>query len=172
MNQEIFEVVNDRDEVIGLAPRNEVHKLGMKHRATHVLIFNARGQVFLQKRSATKDCHPGVWDSSAAGHLNPGESYDACAVREVEEELGLRLSAPPQALFKINACIATGQEFVWVYRAVAEGPFTLHAEEVSDGGWFTPAEVERWLSDDPEDFAPSVGVIWARLRPLLTGGNQ
>lgn len=55
---------------------------------------------------------------------------------------------------------------------MAEGPFTLHPEEVSDGGWFTPAEVERWLSDDPEDFAPSVGVIWARLRPLLTGGNQ
>lgn len=172
MNQEIFEVVNDRDEVIGLAPRNEVHKLGMKHRATHVLIFNARGQVFLQKRSATKDCHPGVWDSSASGHLNPGETYDACAVREVEEELGVRLPATPQPLFKINACMATGQEFVWVYRAVAEGPFTLHPEEVSDGGWFTPAQVERWLSEDPEDFAPSVGVIWARLRPLLGEGAR
>jgi isopentenyldiphosphate isomerase len=170
MKQEIFEVVNDRDEVIGLAPRNEVHKLGMKHRAAHVLIFNSQGQVFLQKRSATKDCEPGKWDSSAAGHLNPGESYDTCAVREVEEELGFRLPATPQALFKIDACPGTGMEFVWVYRAEAEGPFTLHPEEVSDGGWFSPAEVERWLSEDPDDFAPSVGVIWARLRPLLRKG--
>lgn len=171
MKQEIFEVVNDRDEVIGLAPRDEVHKLGMKHRATHVLIFNARGEVFLQKRSATKDCHPGKWDSSASGHLVPGEAYDACALREVEEELGVRLPAAPRALFKIDACPATGNEFVWVYRAGAEGPFTLHPEEISAGGWFAPAALERWLSDDPEDFAPSVGVIWARLRPLVSSSS-
>jgi hypothetical protein len=49
----------------------------VKHRAVHILVFNARGQVFLQKRSLKKDLHPGVWDSSTSGHLDTGEDYDA-----------------------------------------------------------------------------------------------
>ena len=51
MTEEIFDVVNERDEVIGQQPRSEVHRLGLMHRAVHVLVFNAAGQVFLQKRS-------------------------------------------------------------------------------------------------------------------------
>ena len=164
MNEEWFEVVNDRDEVIGRRPRGEVHRLGLKHRAVHVLVFNRRGEVFLQKRSLTKDCFPGTWDSSASGHLAPGESYDAGAVREVEEELGWKLEGPPVRLFKIPACPETGQEFVWVYRAEAEGPFRLHPEEISEGGWFPPAHVTRWLAERPQDFAGAMPRIWKGLR--------
>ena len=62
MSDEIFDVVNDRDEIVDRRPRGEVHRLGLKHRAVHVLIFNSRGELFLQKRSMKKDCFPGVWD--------------------------------------------------------------------------------------------------------------
>src|SRR5258707_11287088 len=103
MNEEIFDVVNERDEVLAQKPRNEVHRLGLMHRATHVLVFNSRGQVFLQKRSMTKDRQPGLWDSSASGHVDSGEDYDACVVRELREELGLQASAIPQRLFKVAA---------------------------------------------------------------------
>jgi 16S rRNA (adenine1518-N6/adenine1519-N6)-dimethyltransferase len=89
MSEEIFDVVNDRDEIVGRQSRREVHRLGLKHRAVHVVLFNGRGEIFLQKRSMKKDCFPGAWDSSASGHLDVGESYDACAVRELREELGL-----------------------------------------------------------------------------------
>lgn len=162
MPEELFDVVNEHDEVVGRQPRSEVHRLGLKHRAVHVLVFNARGDLFLQKRALTKDSFPGTWDSSASGHLAPGESYDECAVREVEEELGWKLTAPPQRLFKITACPETGQEFVWVYRAEAEGPFRLHPEEISEGGWFAPTEVSRWLQERPQDFAGAVPLIWRR----------
>jgi len=94
--------------------------------------------------------------------LAPGESYDACAVREVEEELGWRLAEVPERLFKIDACAATGQEFVWIYRTAAEGPFTLQPEEISEGGWFAPDEVTRWLAARPQDFAGAVPLIWGR----------
>src|SRR3989454_5639457 len=107
MSEEIFDVVNDRDEVTGQRPRSEVHRLGLKHRAVHVLVFNLRGEVFLQKRSMKKDCFPGKWDSSASGHLDCGEDYDACAVRELQEEIGLELATPPRRLFKIDACADT-----------------------------------------------------------------
>src|SRR6266478_8376117 len=98
MAEEIFDVVNERDEVVGRQTRNEVHRLGLMHRATHVLVFNKRGQIFLQKRSMKKDRQPGLWDSSASGHLNCGEDYDACSVRELGEEIGLHLKIPPRRL--------------------------------------------------------------------------
>ena len=163
VSEEIFDVVNEHDEVIGRQTRGEVHRLGLLHRAVHVLVFNRRGEIFLQKRSPWKDRQPGVWDSSASGHLDSGEDYDACAVREVAEELGCRLDAPPQRLFKINACAETDQEFVWAYRGAAEGPFVLPPEEIERGEWFAPEQVTRWISERPQDFASTFPLIWSRL---------
>lgn len=163
MREEIFDVVNERDEVIDHKPRSEVHRLGLMHRAVHVLVFNARGDVFLQKRSMSKDRQPGLWDSSASGHLDRGESYDACAVREVREELGLTLPETPQCLFKLAASPETDQEHVWIYRCHAEGPFTLHPEEIERGGWFSQEQVTRWMRDNPSEFASALLVIWPRV---------
>lgn len=164
--EEIFDIVNERDEVIGRATRRETHRQGLRHRAVHVLVFNSRAELFLQKRSRQKDNHPGVWDSSASGHLDTGESYDACAVRELREEIGLTPAQAPERLFKIDACPATGQEFVWVYRCRAEGPFQLQPEEIETGGWFSAERLNRWLAERPVDFAPTFPLIWRR----LTGG--
>src|ERR1044071_58563 len=89
MAEDIFDVVNERDEVIDAKPRSYVHANGLLHRAVHVLVFNSRGEIFLQKRSMLKDRQPGVWDSSCSGHVDSGEIYDETAVRELREEIGL-----------------------------------------------------------------------------------
>jgi isopentenyl-diphosphate delta-isomerase type 1 len=164
MNDEIFDVVDARDEVIGHAPRREVHARKLHHRAVHVLVFNRQGEVFLQKRSLLKDSFPGAWDSSASGHLDRGEAYDACAVREVAEELGVTLPAVPERLFKIDSCPETGFEFCWVYRTRHEGPFTLHPEEIETGGWFSPAQVDAWVRSKAGDFASAFVHLWQRWR--------
>ena len=163
MSDEIFDIVDDRDQVIGQRPRAEVHRLGLKHRAIHVLVFNSRGEVFLQKRSMSKDTHPGVWDSSSSGHLDTGEDYDACAIRELREEIGLIIEKPPTRLFKLDACPETGQEFVWVYKHFSEGPFTLHPDEIERGQWFAPDQVSDWIKTSPQDFAPAFTLIWTKL---------
>jgi isopentenyl-diphosphate Delta-isomerase len=163
MSEEIFDVVNARDEVVGKRPRSEVHRLGLMHRAVHVLVFNARGDVFLQKRSMSKDRQPGLWDSSASGHLDTGEGYDACAVRELREEIGLQLDSAPMRLFKLPASEETDMEHVWVYRCAAEGPFTLHPEEIETGGWFTPGKVNRWMKEKPQEFASALLLIWPEI---------
>jgi isopentenyldiphosphate isomerase len=160
MSEEIFDVVNERDEVIGRASRSEVHRLGLMHRAAHVLVFNSRGEVFLQKRSMKKDRQPGVWDSSASGHVECGEDYDACAVRELQEEIGLRVSECPRRRLKMAACPGTDQEHVCVYTCEAEGPFALDADEIESGGWFAPDEVTRWMADRPREFAGALLLIW------------
>ena len=163
MSEEIFDIVNDRDEVIGQLPRPVVHRDGHKHRAVHVLVFGADGRIFLQKRSMTKDTFPGAWDSSASGHVDSGEDYDDCAVRELREELGLVVSAAPRRLFKMSACLETGQEFVWVYQLESDGPFSLHPEEIERGEWFRRNEVADWIEKKPRDFAPSFVKIWKSL---------
>jgi isopentenyl-diphosphate delta-isomerase type 1 len=163
MSEEIFDVVDEHDRIVGRERRSEVHRRGLRHRATHILVFNSRGEVFLQKRSMRKDCFPGVWDSSASGHLDCGEDYDACAVRELREEIGLVVAKCPARLFKIDACAETGQEFVWVYQCAGEGPFTLHPEEIERGDWFSIARVTEWTNTKPEDFAPAFVLIWQRM---------
>jgi len=163
MSDEVFDIVNERDEVVGQASRAEVHRRGLMHRAVHVLVFNAAGQVFLQKRSLTKDRQPGLWDSSASGHVDAGEGYDACAVRELREEIGLELRVAPRRLFKLAAGAGTDQEHVWVYRCEAEGPFRLHPEEIERGGWFAPALVTRWSEERPGEFAGAFLLIWAKV---------
>ncbi|MFO1475773.1 MAG: NUDIX domain-containing protein [Verrucomicrobiota bacterium] len=160
MNEEIFDVVNENDEVVGRRPRSEVHRLGLLHRAVHVLVFNSKRQVFLQKRSMKKDRQPGVWDSSASGHVDSGEHYDETAQREVREEIGLVLATPPARLFKINACDETDQEFVWVYETSNEGPFQLHPDEIDAGDWFDRGMVTRWISEKPEEFATAFVLLW------------
>jgi 8-oxo-dGTP pyrophosphatase MutT (NUDIX family) len=113
----------------------------------------------------TKDCQPGLWDSSASGHLAAGEDYDACAVRELHEEIGLEVITIPQKVFKLAACAETDQEHVWVYRCAAEGPFKLDPEEIERGGWFVPEELSRWMAQRPEEFATALLMLWNRLKP-------
>ncbi len=163
MPEEVFDVVNDCDEVIGHRTRSEVHRLGLQHRAAHVLVFNSRGEVFLQKRSMKKDRQPGVWDSSASGHLDRGEDYDICAVRELGEEIGLHLKIPPRRLFKLPASVDTDQEHVWVYRCEAEGPFELNREEIETAAWFAADEITRWMQERPQEFADAFKIIWKRI---------
>jgi isopentenyl-diphosphate Delta-isomerase len=169
MSEERFDVVNEADEVMGQKPRSEVHRLSLKHRAVHVLVFNRQGQLFLQKRSMLKDCFPGAWDSSASGHLDVGESYDACAVRETREELGLELTEVPERLFKLAASAETGWEFVWVYRCHDEGPFRLHPEEIERGEWCSTERLEEWLRTRPVEFASAFRLVWSEYRRRIHG---
>lgn len=164
MPEERFDVVDLQDQVIGQLPRQEVHRRGLRHRAVHVLLFNAHTKLFLQKRSRHKECAPGLWDSSAAGHLHAGESYDSGALRELKEELGIDLAQAPSRLFKLEACAATGWEFVWVYRGQTEGPFILDPNEIEAGDWFSAAHIDRWMADRSQDFSSTFQLIWRQIR--------
>jgi isopentenyl-diphosphate Delta-isomerase len=164
---ELFDVVDAGDCVTTQATRAEVHRRGLWHRAVHVLVFNASGQVFLQKRSLLKDSAPGCWDSSCSGHLDAGEGYDAAAIRELREEIGITIASPPERWLRLVACAETGWEFVWVYRLAHDGPFNLHPAEIECGGWFRPSEITCAIAARPGDFAPAFRHLWAQLATQL-----
>ena len=150
---EMFDVVDERDQVLRQASRHEVHKNDWRHRAVHIFVFNGAGELFLQKRSRWKDKHPSRWDSSAAGHLNAGDDYRETALREIREELGVEVSNV-QLVEKIEACAMTGWEFVHLFRAVHEGPFRLPPAEIETGAFFPADVVREWITRREEDFAP------------------
>jgi isopentenyldiphosphate isomerase len=161
-SEEWFDVVNERDEVVRRATRREVHATGLWHRAVHIMVFDTAKRVFLQKRSMLKDLSPGLWDSSCSGHLDAGEDYDQAAIRELGEEIGVRLKADevPARWFRVDACEPTGWEFVWVYRLAYEGVITLDPLEIQYGEWVAPAEVSSRIAARPDDFCPSFKLIW------------
>lgn len=169
---ELFDVVDADDRVVGQAPRGEVHARGLRHRAVHIFVVNRGGEVFLHQRSLTKDSFPGLWNSSCAGHVGAGDDYDATAGRELEEELGCVPERAPARLFKVAACPETGAEFVWVYRVEAEGPFVLNPDEIQQGGWFAPAAIDRWVTERPREFATSFLFLWPQVRPHLTAAGR
>jgi 16S rRNA (adenine1518-N6/adenine1519-N6)-dimethyltransferase len=156
--EERFPIVDEHDRKIGEGTRTEVHENNFRHRAVHILIFNAKGEVLLQKRSAWKDRHPFLWDSSAAGHVDANEAYDEAADRELAEELGIKTNL--QRLGKILASERTGQEFVWLYRGEHEGPFSFPPEEITAIEFFPPAVLNKWVAQKPEDFAPGFLECW------------
>jgi 16S rRNA (adenine1518-N6/adenine1519-N6)-dimethyltransferase len=159
---EIFDVVDEADRVVAQASRHEVHERDLRHRAVHVFVFNSRGELFLQKRSRWKDRHPQQWDSSAAGHVSVGETYELTAPREIREELGV--DAPAIELATIAASERTGWEFVRLYRAQHDGPFTLHPAEIESGAYFTLDQIARWSAARPQDFAPGFLECWRAFR--------
>lgn len=162
---ELFDVVDERDRVIGQARRADVHARRLRHRAVHVLCMDEAGRVFLQRRSLLKDSAPGRWCASCSGHLDAGEDYDAAAVRELEEEIGVKV-AGPEALkrwLRLEARRETGMEFLWVYSVWHEGPFTLNPAEIMAGEWFERDAVTAAMRERPRDFAGSFRYIWERL---------
>ena len=155
---ERFAVVDARDQVVGAAPRREVHGNNLLHRAVHLFLFNRQGELFLQKRSPWKDRHPLLWDSSAAGHVDAGEDYDEAAQRELEEELGV--SSDLTRVVKLPASDRTGQEFIWLYRGEHDGPFRLAPAETEHAEFFPLDVVSGWVKARPEDFAPGFIECW------------
>lgn len=149
---EMFCVVDEQDCVTGAEPREHVHVNNLRHRAIHVLIFNQRGEVFLQRRSIWKDKNPGRWDSSTSGHVDAGELYEEAARRELREEIGIE--CPLEKLGKLPCSEATGWEFIEIFRGRHEGPFRLAPMEIETGAFFPVEQVRQWLRETPEDFSP------------------
>lgn len=150
---ERFDVVDEQDHVVRSEFRDVIHVNNLLHRAAHMLLFNASGELYLQKRSIWKDRNPGLWDSSAAGHVDSGEDYLTAARRELQEELGIE--APPLTpLTRLTPNESNGWEFIQAYQGQHEGPFEPAPMEVETGAFFPLEKIRRWAQNTPSDFSP------------------
>ena len=172
VSEELLDVVDENDVVVGVEKRGRIHARGLMHRAVHILLFNSAGEVFLQKRSMSKDEMPGYWDTSAAGHLDSGEAYLDCAYREIEEELGIRANGEFETLFKLPPTASTGWEHAMVYRYVHDGSLQLDPEEIDDGEWLAPEALDARIDSGDPTLTDAIVLIWRRYRELRHNSNQ
>ncbi len=172
---EWFEVVDENDRVIGRALRSECHgNPALVHRVAHVLVFNSRGHLLLQKRSSSKDVQPGRWDTSVGGHLDPGETYFEAALREMEEELGICLENPV-FLYAYKMRNDFESENVATFFARYDGPIRFNPEEIEQVRFYAPQEIDEKLGIGL--FTPNFEEEWQRYRFLkskqeLSGGGM
>lgn len=134
---EVFNIVNEQDEVTGTALRREVHRNpALIHRAIGVLVF-VRGKLLLQKRSATKDTFPDTWTCSVTGHVDAGETYEQAALRELQEEAGIRAATPLLLIAKHLFRYENETEFMTFYRYDTDTDPQMDAVETSGSGCYT-----------------------------------
>jgi isopentenyl-diphosphate delta-isomerase len=121
-------VVDDEDRMLGHVPRAECHAdATLRHRSIHVVV-ECEGGLLLQRRGFAKDMAAGLWDSACSGHVQPGESYLDAAVRELEEELGIR--AEPEFLGTCHVAGVGEIELCGVHTLQHQGPFVLRPPEL------------------------------------------
>jgi 16S rRNA (adenine1518-N6/adenine1519-N6)-dimethyltransferase len=127
-SEEILPVVDENDVAVGTARRAAIHEQKLRHRSVHVLVFNSAGEILVQLRGPTKDQYPLYWDVSVGGHVNPGESYEAAARRELHEELGL--TDELRFVRKTAASSETGWEFTCLYEVTTDRTPRPNAGEI------------------------------------------
>ena len=159
---EYFEIVDEHDAVIGTARRSECHgNPQLIHRVAHVLVFDQQGRLLLQKRSLNKDVQPGKWDTSVGGHLDPGETYEEAAAREMFEELGL-VDLPLTFLHAYQMRSDFESENVATFTTCHDGPFHFSTREIDEVRFWTLQEIDAALSSGI--LTPNFEDEWARWR--------
>jgi isopentenyldiphosphate isomerase len=146
--EEIVQIV-DRDNCpIGAVARQIMRQQALIHRASYILVFNSGGELFIQKRTKSKDIYPGYWDLAAGGVVLDGESYEESAHRELREELGL-VKAKLQFLFDQYYEDADNKVWGRIFSCTSNGPFTLQTEEIDYGRFIPLAEIVQLQQTEP-----------------------
>jgi len=140
-SKELLEVVNHKGEVVNILPRDRIHgDPSLIHRVVHAFIFNTKGDLLLQKRSMNKDVAPGKWDTSVGGHLDPGEDPLTATIREMKEELGIRIEEP-KFLYTYIHTNSYETELVFTYLCIYEGEMYFNPEEIDEVKFWTLREI-------------------------------
>jgi isopentenyl-diphosphate delta-isomerase type 1 len=157
---EIFDLVDENDQVIGRELRGTCHRQGLLHRAVYCWVFNSENNLLIQRRSPLKKIGANQWDLSVAEHLSQGEEYLTAVVRGLGEELGIKAEAvevagPLQPTHKRE--LHQGEfhdvELVRSYRLDGfTGDVVLVDGEVSEIRWIALDELRKEMSAEPENF--------------------
>ena len=148
---EVVAIVDAQNNVVGATPRWKMRANRLIHRSTYILVFNPEGALYVQKRTMTKDVFPGYYDPATGGVVLAGESYEESALRELEEEMGIR-NSPLTRLFDFYFAGEWTQVWGGAFSCVYDGPLLLQAEEVESVSLMTIDEI--FQRAQTEQFTP------------------
>jgi len=155
---EILDIVDEEDRVIAQAPRSEIHgNPALLHRVVHVLVFDCRGRLFLQKRADDRPVQPGKWDTSMGGHVDAGENPEDAARRELFEELGIPSTVHLSFLHKYRHSNEYESELVSTWMTQWDGKIQVQKSEISEGRFWDLEEIDllKATPENPGPFTPN-----------------
>ncbi|MEV0180836.1 NUDIX domain-containing protein [Streptomyces sp. NPDC050625] len=167
---EILDIVDENDQVIGQYPRGEAYARKLRHRCAFIQVRDREGRIFVHRRTPTKLVFPSLYDMFVGGVVGAGESYDDAALREAEEELGVSGLPRPTFLFKFLYADEAGRTW-WsaVYEVRCDLPVRPQVEEVAWHDFLTEEEVERRLGE--WEWVPDGVSAHERLKAYRTAGD-
>jgi len=160
-------LVDENDNEIGFKSKGACHAgHGTLHRAFSIFLFDDRGAVLLQQRSASKPLWPLYWSNSCCSHPRRGEHMEQALHRRLREELGL--DAPLEFVYKFIYQadfddIGAEHELCHVYIGAASGRVRVHPDEIADWKWVPIERVTREMSNSPEIYTPWFKLEWEAL---------
>lgn len=157
---ELVDVVDEDDHVIEVVTRRELRARNLLHRCTYVFVVNPAGELYVHKRTDTKDVYPGFYDVVAGGVNASGESFDECAARELEEELGV--TATPAFRFLHRYEGPSGRVIGAAYDITWEGAIRHQLSEVVWGAFLPLEELDAMIAR--ESFSPDGLEVFERWR--------
>lgn len=152
MPEEIIDIVNESDEIVGSAPRKGIHSTALLHRSAHIFLIDFQGRIWLEKRALTTDTYPGYYNSSAAGHISHGESYLVGAQREALEELGIE-NLQLEEKHKLTASAETSNEFVAFFVVKSDSKPKINEEATVSLTPYSIAQIDQMIING-EKFVP------------------
>ncbi|MFH1073199.1 MAG: NUDIX domain-containing protein [Nanoarchaeota archaeon] len=168
MPDELIDIFDENNQLTGKQLlKSFAHKKGLWHRAAHIWIYNSRGEILLQLRQKGKVFYPDRWDISAAGHVSAGEEPIVSGLRELEEELGLKVKKKDLEFLKIRKVIIRfrkiiNKEFYYIYLLRYDGQaenLRIQDSELQEIRFWTPQEIKKELHLHPRKFVPH-GKYW------------
>lgn len=155
MAEELVDIVNEKDEVIGRAPKGEKIAKGFVSRNVAIFLADSEGNLIITRRAASKRSYPDRYDASACGNVTAGESYEAAAKRELLEELGIDCSLI--FLGKIYNEFESEHRlryFTGIFAGRWDGEARLLGGELSELRKMTVAEISELIARSPDLFTP------------------
>lgn len=168
MADELIDIFNESNEPTGVQKmKSEAHRDGYWHRAAHIWIYNSKGEILLQLRAKGKELHPNTWDISVAGHVAAGEKPATSALRELEEEIGLKAREKDLIFKKILNRESVynkinNKEFDYVYFLKFDGKIDQlkkQDKEVQEIEFMPIGQLEKELKNNYKKFTPH-GKYW------------
>jgi isopentenyl-diphosphate delta-isomerase type 1 len=176
MADELIDIYDDLNKRIGTKMKSEAHKNALWHRASHVWIYNSKGQILLQLRSGNKEMLPDLWDVAAAGHSAAGEEPITTAIRELKEELGIEARPEELEFVKVRQVMADfdnglkNREYVSIYLFRFDGlarKLNLQKEEVQEARFFDAGQLERDMELHPELYVMNPKDYWLKMIAIV-----
>lgn len=141
--EEMLDLVNEHDEVIGTASRKEIYAKGMRnYRVIHAFIVNSEGKLWIPRRVSTKKLYPNGLDYSIAGHVESGETYEEGLIKEAKEEVGIDLTTVSyREIGRFNSHTHDVHCSQRVYEVKSDVVPEYNRDDFSGFEWLAPQEV-------------------------------